>query len=239
MKRTLLIGVTVAGVAGVYGAAFAASTAPLDGAAPTTTGLPTETSTAGATTAPTSSTATTVPTHASRTVTYQVGDAGTVTLKVDAGVLTTRQIQPAAGWTVASVSGSGAHTEVHFASSSRLVTFVADLVGDDVVVSVLNKLVPGSTGPAPAPITVSIVPPATEPIAALQPAVTSSTSIPTSDDEHDDEDDGEFDDGEFDDGEFDDGEFEDEDDDRDEDDQHGDDHEGDNDNDDHDSDDDD
>jgi hypothetical protein len=101
-------------------------------------------------------TAQTTPATPSRTVNYLVGAAGAVTLTVANGSLTINQTAVGAGWAVAGSTAPGTHVEVQYTDTLQLVTFAADLVGNDVVVSVTNLPVPGTlTTAAAEPITIT------------------------------------------------------------------------------------
>jgi hypothetical protein len=119
----------------------------------------------------------------SRTVTYQVGAAGTVTLTVANGVLTVVGAAPGTGWTVAPTITLGTHVEVQYTDTMQLVTFGADLVNNEVAVVLTNVAAPGALAPADlTPIDVSVVQPTTgravsQPRAATpQPAVAQPTA---------------------------------------------------------------
>ncbi len=132
MNRKLLTGLTLATVVGTGGAAYATVAGPAD--------------ITPAATAATSG----------RTISYQVGDAGTVTVDVADSVLTSRGLLPAGGWTIGAMSNSDVHLDVQFANAERVVGFSADLVGTDVVVSVTNDRLPGAPGPID-PLVVSVI----------------------------------------------------------------------------------
>jgi hypothetical protein len=198
MNRSLITGLTLASVAG-SGGAFAAVAAS-QGASPA----------AAQSQAPFVESAlvqqpvpTTVP---SATFSYEVGTAGTVTLTATNGSLTINDTAVGAGWTLANATAPGTHIEVQYTDSMQLVTFGADLVGSNVVVSVTNVAAPGSvTTAAPEPITVvqkttpvhnstvqpqPATPQATAPPAEAQPPTRAATTAPsgsgTSDDQNDD-----------------------------------------------------
>jgi hypothetical protein len=203
MNRKLLTGLTLASVASTGGVAFAALAEPVG----TTPSAPLSA-------AMTSALATSTTNAAGRTISYQVGDAGMVTVDIAGTVLTSRGLVPAAGWNIAALSNSGTHIDVQFANAERIVAFHADLVGADVVVSVTNDRVPGVSGPldslvvstiggsatpttAPAtpPTFDTVVPatPASVPVTTpttVAPPVTSTTA-PSSAETYDD-DDGEY-----------------------------------------------
>jgi hypothetical protein len=147
MNRKWLTGLALASVAGTGGVAYVALGAPEGGAAAaqapavspdTTTGEP----------SPSSAVMTTAAVAPARTLVYQVGDAGTVTVDVASATLTGRHLAPAPGWSVLEMSANGAHLELRLTDSHRIVGFVADLVGPEVVVSVTNSVAPGSVDTA-------------------------------------------------------------------------------------------
>lgn len=162
MNRKLLTGLTLATVVGTGGAAYATVAGPADTAPAAASAGPLVT--AGETSAPAATTsasatamvASTTAATPGRTISYQVGDAGTVTVDVAESVLTSRGLVPAGGWTIGAMSNSGAHIDVQFANAERVVGFSADLVGTDVVVSVTNDRLPGASGPID-PLVVSVI----------------------------------------------------------------------------------
>lgn len=96
-----------------------------------------------------------------RSLNYQVGAAGTATLTIANGSLTVNSATASAGWTLVSSSGPGTHIDVQFSDGTQLVTFGADLVGNDVVVvSLTNAADPAAVVLAPAPTTVAVTEPA-------------------------------------------------------------------------------
>ncbi|HEY7628709.1 MAG TPA: hypothetical protein VH761_16680 [Ilumatobacteraceae bacterium] len=129
---------------------------------------------------------------ATGTIAYQVGAVGTVTLSVANNAMTLAGVVTNAGWTAVSTSGTGAHAEAQFTDVTQLVTFSADLVGDNVVVSVTNAAVPNTTAAADAsttarsvPAVTPIAPPATNPVQTAPPAAVTTPS--RSDDGHETE----------------------------------------------------
>lgn len=195
-SRSWITGLALAGVAGSAGAAFAGIS---EGAGPfaSASELPSTTATIDATTTSTPATA--------RTISYQVGTAGTVTLTVADGSLAVTGSSAGTGWTVVGAGAPGTHVEVQFTDTMQVVTFSADLVGDDVVVALASVptvdttvpmdvtviATPGGTTPAPQPATPATPPPSS----SAHPTATSPTaptiSAPSSggdDDDHDDDD---------------------------------------------------
>ena len=84
--------------------------------------------------------------------------AGTASISVAGGSLTVIEAAGGTGWTVLSATGPATHVEVQFSDTLQLVTFSADLVGDDVVVSLTNVAVEGApTTVAAAPINVTVI----------------------------------------------------------------------------------
>lgn len=144
MNRAWITGLALAGAAGSAGAAFAGVAAGTDFAAPETQPVGTP---AG------------IITPHDRTVDYQVGAAGTVSVSVAGGSLTVVAAAGGTGWTLIGATAPGAHVEVQFTDSLQLVTFAADLVGDDVVVAVTNLAAPGApaTTVAATPMSVTVI----------------------------------------------------------------------------------
>lgn len=141
-----------------------------------------------------------------RTVSYQVGAAGTATLTIANGSLTIDSAEAGTGWIVTSASGSATHAEAQFTDGTELVTFGADLAGTDVVVVSLTNIpvvapvavvsaepikVAVAQGSAPAgTITTTSPPQAAMPAstvapAAIQPPTTSATTAPSGSGESD------------------------------------------------------
>lgn len=139
------------------------------------------------------------PATPGRTLSYQVGAAGTATLTIGNGSLVIDNAVADTGWTVTSASGAGTHVDAQFTDGTQLVTFAADLVGTDVVVVSLSNVpaaAPATTVPAES-ISVEVAtntarahatttsqpqpatPPATAAPAAVQPPTTSATTAPS------------------------------------------------------------
>ena len=181
MNRKWITGLTLAGVVGSGGAAFAGIAAGGDGhqeSSPTTAQANLGVTADGTVTG--------------RTVSYQVGAAGSVTLTVTDGALTVTGTSATTGWTVLGIAGAGTHAEVQFADALQLVTFAADLVGDEVTVTVATEALPaaqtGTEAPQPAtaaPAQPTLAAPATS--ATPPPAATTSPSGAGEGDEDDDE----------------------------------------------------
>ena len=200
MNRKLLIGVTLASVAGTGGAAYATVASPTEHAPASASAIPVVTSAASSTsststTSSTSSTSSSIDSSTSaasstepapvraapRTVSYQVGDAGTVTIDVADGAMASHELIPAASWSIMAMSNTGTHVAVQFTNSERVVGFAADLVGADVVVSVTNDRLPGAAGPAPVdPLSVSVVAGSNDetPTLSTEPASTTPRPAP-------------------------------------------------------------
>jgi len=172
MNRVWITGVALAGVAGTSGAAFAGITAG-EGHANAPQAQP----------APTIAQA---PLHATSdhdgTITYQVGAAGTVAVVRSGGSLAIGTAVAGAGWTLVAFTDPGAHVAVEFTDTMQTVTFIADMVGDDVVVAVTNVQAVGapSTIAEAAPISITIIPTPTTawPAPAPQPASPAPTPAP-------------------------------------------------------------
>jgi len=122
-----------------------------------------------------------------RTLNYQVGAAGVANLTIANGALTVNNATASAGWTLVSSSGPGTHIDVQFSDGTQLVTFGADLVGNDVVVvSLTNAADPAAV--VLAPTTVAVTQPAeptlgqttAQPQAARPPTTAGPTAAPPS-----------------------------------------------------------
>ncbi len=170
MNRKLLTALSVASVAGTGGVAYATVVAPSAGpsAGPTST-------------SPTTPPSTTADVAGTAATTYQVGDAGSVTLALTDGSMSTRSIEPAAGWAVASMSNSATHAVVVFQNAERMVGLTADLVSGQVVVAVTNDRLPGVTGIEPTePLVVTVVEGATSTNSATVPTASVIPATPPS-----------------------------------------------------------
>lgn len=189
MNKQLLTGLTIIGVAGSAGAAYAGVSVINSASAQNAPGSP-------ATTAATTAASTQPQPPVTRTVVYQVGAAGQVTLAVTGEHLAVNGSAASAGWSVGGASATGRHAEVQFTDGTQLVTFLADLVDGEIVVSVSN-VVAGATAPGvdvsvlsdsgtwlPRP---AVTPPSTP--AATNPGHSGTTAPSSSgdDDEYDDE----------------------------------------------------
>ena len=132
-----------------------------------------------------------VQTPQSRSINYQVGTAGTVTLTVTNGTLAVASTTFSTGWSVATTTALGSHVEVQFTDAAQLITFGADLVNNEVVVALTNVPAPGAVAAAaPAPLDVTLVDPpstatatpkprpATPRPAAVQPTARPATAQP-------------------------------------------------------------
>ena len=150
MNRAWITGLALAGAAGSAGAAFA--------------GVASGTDFAASETQPVATPQGLIAPH-DRTVDYQVGAAGTVSVSVAGGSLTVVAATGGTGWTLIGATAPGAHVEVQFTDSLQLVTFAADLVGDDVVIALTNLPAPGApaTTVAAAPISVTVITTAPKP----------------------------------------------------------------------------
>lgn len=125
MQRSWIIGLTVAGVAGTGTASYAAM-----GTASTDT--PTTVADVSLDTTPV------LAGDSIRTITYQVGPAGTATLATDGTTIVVAAVTAGTGWTVVSASAPAAHVEVQYTDGTQLVTFIADLVNGDMAISITN-----------------------------------------------------------------------------------------------------
>lgn len=129
-----------------------------------------------------------------RTVSYQVGAAGTVTLSLAGGSLVVDSASPGSGWSIATASGPGTHIDVQFTDGTQLVTFSADAAGTDITVSVTNLAVAAPTALVAADTTTPMAAAVTTPTttAATPRRAASPTTSPTTvyrDDHSDDGDD--------------------------------------------------
>jgi hypothetical protein len=176
MNRTWITGLTLASVAGSGGAFAAAATSGND--MPVAAQAPTVVNASDFVQAPTS-----------RTINYQVGAAGTVTVTVTDGVLNVGNTTFGTGWTGAATMVAGSHVEVQFTDTAQLVTFGADLVNNELVVALTNVPAPGVVAAAtPTPIDITVIgqantaSPRTAPQprpATPQPIATQPTVAPT------------------------------------------------------------
>ena len=81
-------------------------------------------------------------------VTYQLGDAGAVTLRVSADGLTVADVTPAPGWRLLKSQLTGGAVEVHLRGATDDVRFSAHIVADEIQVSLVS--VPLTAAPAAA-----------------------------------------------------------------------------------------
>ena len=121
----------------------------------------------------TMSTTTTTPTASEFLTTFNVGEAGSVTVDVIAGRLRLVEAVPGAGWSVAKSEEDGEdnEVEVEFRSSTVAVEFEAQLVDGQIVPEVSSRSL---IQPSPAP--------------AAAPANNTSPDEDPDDDDHDDDD---------------------------------------------------
>ena len=140
MRRRLLTGLSLASVAGTGGIAFASMLRPPDVAQ----SAPLEQVTAPDAVATTAGSADPSTSPAVRSVTYQVGDAGWVTVDATTTTIAVRSSTPQADWRVAASSASAGHISVQFTDGRRIVGVDVGLVGSDLIVSATNELAPGS-----------------------------------------------------------------------------------------------
>ena len=163
MNKTWLTGITIAGIAGSGGLAYAGVNVISSASA--------ESAPAAESTAP----------AAIRSITYQIGVAGLVTIQSDGTTLTALDPHPGTGWTFVGATDAAAHVDVQFTDGQQLVTFSADQVGAEIIVSVTNVEAPGATTTtvAPEPIVVTIVTDAPVDTEAPAPTTTPATPAPT------------------------------------------------------------
>jgi len=202
MNRAWITGLALASVGGTSVAAFAGMSAS-DEAIALPAGLVTASTEAPA---PSSSAV-----SSDGVVTYQVGPAGAVTLTHTGDVLTVTTTTAGAGWTVLGASVPGSHVAVQFSDTLQVVTFSADVVGDDIAVMVENLPIATTArvvtappadgtvpGTAPTPTPAPATPVITQPAAGSTTPSSASTTAPSSggdeydheDDDHEDEDHG-------------------------------------------------
>lgn len=196
MNRAWITGLALASVAGTSGAAFAGMSADEQ------ISLPGELAASGSETSvlavPSSTDA-----AASSAVTYQVGPAGSVTLTRTGDVLTVTTTTAGTGWTVLGASVPGSHVAVQFSDTLQVVTFSADVVGDDVAVMVENLPIATVAPVVTAPPVGTVPPPAsaTPAVAAPAPGTTTptsaSTTAPSSGSYEDEDEDDEYEDDEY------------------------------------------
>ena len=130
MKRSWITGLTMAGVAGTGGAAFAGmSVINHDGS-------PVEAF--GGTAASAS------------TTTYQLGTAGTVTITSGRGIISVDSTSPATGWSFMAATTPSTHVAVTLTDTVQIITFTADPVDGRVVVALTNAASGNVSAPAPA-----------------------------------------------------------------------------------------
>ena len=197
MNRAWITGLALASVGGTSVAAFAGMSAS-DEAIALPAGLVTASTEAPA---PSSSAV-----SSDGVVTYQVGPAGAVTLTHTGDVLTVTTTTAGAGWTVLGASVPGSHVAVQFSDTLQVVTFSADVVGDDIAVMVENLPIATTAtvvtaspadgtvpGTAPTPTPAPATPVITQPAGGSTTPSSASTTAPSSggdeyDNDHDDDD---------------------------------------------------
>ena len=156
MNKQLLTGLTIVGVAASAGVAYAGVSVIHSVSAEDVT----------ASTAPAQ--------QVTRTIVYQVGGAGQVTINVAGDSLAVNGSAAASGWSVVAASATGTHAEVQFTDGVQLVTFSADLVADEIAVAVTNTEAPGATTVPSGPIDVVVISDSKTP--PVQPAPTPTTA---------------------------------------------------------------
>jgi hypothetical protein len=160
MQRAWITGLTLAGVVGTGGAAFAGmSLTHTDGNAVEAQAP-----------APTASTM-----AATTSTTYRLGDAGLVTLDSAGGVITVTSVRPSAGWTVVTSSNPGLHVEVNLTDTVEVLQMTADLV-DGRIVATLNSSATTTAAPTPA---AAPAPASASPVVVLLPTPHASVAATT------------------------------------------------------------
>jgi hypothetical protein len=146
MQRSWILGISVAAVIGSAGATFAAI-GPQD--LWTSASVSAQDSTTAAATA--------ASTVAASTTSYRIGDAGTASVDVVDGIITITAADAGEGWTVVATSAPGSHVDAEFSDGVQTVTFAADLVNGQVVVSLSNSSLPnvGSSPSSSVPMQVT------------------------------------------------------------------------------------
>jgi hypothetical protein len=163
MQRAWITGLTLAGVLGTGGAAFAGmSLTHIDGSA-----VEAQSPAAAATTA-----------AVSTATTYRLGDAGLVTLDSAGGMITITSVTPSTGWSVVASSNPGLHVELSLTDTVQVLQLTADLVDGKIVAALTTSSPvadPTTAAPAPAP-----APASASPVVALvptaRPAIVATTS---------------------------------------------------------------
>jgi hypothetical protein len=146
MQRSWILGISVAAVIGSAGASFAAI-------GPQDLWMSASVSAQDSTTAA----ATAASTVAASTTSYRIGDAGNVSVDVVDGIITITAAEAGEGWTVVATSAPGSHVDAQFSDGVQTVTFAADLVNGQVVVSLSNSSLPnvGSSPSSSVPMQVT------------------------------------------------------------------------------------
>lgn len=121
MNRTWIAALSIAGVAGTGGAAYAGLATPTAEPAPETTVAPAVETTAA-------------PIH--RVVDFQIGTAATIRVEQIGDSITITGVATADGWASLGTAGSGTHAEALIGNGVQLVTFSADLIDGEIVPSV-------------------------------------------------------------------------------------------------------
>jgi len=173
MNKAWITALSIAGIAGSAGAAYAGlSVNNNEGAPAEAQGLPA----VSVTTLAPMPAAADAPAASPATATYQVGAAGTVTVVNENGIVSVQSAMPSPGWTVQGYTSPAGHVEVRFANALQTLTFNADVVDGTMVASfaeapaVPTTDVPVSTSPVEAPITAPAPAPATPVTAPAAPA---------------------------------------------------------------------
>ncbi len=157
MNRAWLTALTLAGVAGSAGAAFANVVATPEAAATPDVQVNPQVNSVNPSAA---FAAAAVANRPAQSTTYQLSGVGTITLSVRPGVLTVGAITTVPAWSVQAISAPGASVTVQLAAGTQVVTFRADLVRGTVTVALSNSIAPEAPTTAP-PAQVVAAPPAT------------------------------------------------------------------------------
>ena len=169
MNKAWITALSIAGIAGSASAAYAGlSVNGNEGAPAEAQGLPAAPAT---TLAPIAA-----PASSPATATYQVGDAGTVTVTNVSGVVSVQSAMPSPGWTVQGYTSPAGHVEVQFVNALQAVTFHADVVNGEMVASLAEAPTVPSTD-----VTTTEVPateaPTTVPTPTPLPAVPAAPAV--------------------------------------------------------------
>jgi ABC-type Zn2+ transport system substrate-binding protein/surface adhesin len=147
-KMRATTALSIAGVLAAGGAAYALNVNVLgpSGAPRTSIALQNAALTTDSTVMPADgSVAATELSRTATTVTYQVGEAGTVMIDISNGQVTVSSVVPNSGWTAEPARADGVGSvKVHFVSGTTRLEFVASMVDGTPTVSVALDNAPGS-----------------------------------------------------------------------------------------------